>query len=55
LEILLQDGRTVFGRMLTVQEKRGAEKKVVESEKIIVQVDDLLVFREFLKKIANDV
>ena len=46
MEILLQDGRTVFGRMFTVQQKRGAEKKVVESKKkTLVQVDDLLVFR----------
>jgi coatomer subunit beta len=53
-EIFLQDGRKALGRMLTAQEKRAAEKKEAESEKTIVQVDDLLVFRQFSKKIADD-
>jgi hypothetical protein len=41
-------GRKAFSRMLTAQEKMAAEKK--EAEKTIVQVDDLLVFRQFSKK-----
>jgi hypothetical protein len=54
-EIFLEDGRKAFGRMLGAQEKRAQEKKAVESDKKkIVQVDDLLMFRQFSKKTADD-
>jgi coatomer subunit beta len=50
-EIFLNDGRKAFGKMLTAQEKRAADKKEAESEKkAVVQMDDLLVFRQFSKK-----
>ncbi|KAK7045761.1 coatomer subunit beta [Paramarasmius palmivorus] len=55
-EIFLDDTKKAFERMLTAQEKRAAEKKEAESEKkTIVQVDDLLSFRQFSKKGADDV
>jgi coatomer subunit beta len=54
-EIFLQDGRKAFGRMLSAQEKRAVEKKEAESTKeAVVQVDDLLTFRQFSKKTAGD-
>jgi coatomer subunit beta len=54
-EIFLEDGRKAFGKMLGAQEKRAAEKKEAESEKkAAVQVDDLLTFRQFSKKTADD-
>jgi coatomer subunit beta len=54
-EIFLKDGRKAFGRMLGAQEKRAQEKKAVENEKKkVVQVDDLLTFRQFSKKTADD-
>jgi coatomer subunit beta len=41
-------------KMLTLQ-KRASEKKEAESKKVsIVQVDDLLTFRQFSKKVADD-
>ncbi|ESK83897.1 coatomer subunit beta [Moniliophthora roreri MCA 2997] len=54
-EIFLDDTKKAFERMLTAQEKRAAEKKEAESEKkAIVQVDDLLSFRQFSKKGGED-
>src|SRR5438105_4965953 len=54
-EIFLKDGRKAFGKMLGAQEKRAAEKKAAESKKAdVVQVDDLLTFRQFSKKTADD-
>ncbi|KAG7085738.1 hypothetical protein E1B28_003281 [Marasmius oreades] len=54
-EIFLDDTKQAFERMLASQEKRAAEKKETESEKkVAVQVDDLLSFRQFLKKGADD-
>ncbi|KAF9267267.1 coatomer protein [Marasmius fiardii PR-910] len=54
-EIFLDDTKKAFERMLTSQEKRAAEKKEAESDKkVAIQVDDLLSFRQFLKKGADD-
>ena len=55
-EIFLEDGKKAFGRMLDAQEKRAADKKEAETEKKknVVQVDDLLLFRQFSKKTADD-
>lgn len=38
-----------------VLQKKVAEKKEKETKKTIVQVDDLLMFRQFSKKGADDV
>ncbi|KIY48173.1 coatomer protein [Fistulina hepatica ATCC 64428] len=56
-EIFLQDTKAAFSKMLTAREKRAASKKAAESQEkaTIVQVDDLLSFRQFSKKIADDV
>jgi len=54
-DIFLRDTRVAYGKMLSAQEKRAAEKKEAESTKeSIVQVDDLLNFRQFSKKSADD-
>ncbi|KAL4064123.1 adaptin N terminal region-domain-containing protein [Scleroderma yunnanense] len=54
-EMFLQDTRTAYAKMLGAQEKRAAEKKEAETVKEkIVQVDDLLTFRQFSKKSADD-
>ncbi|KAF9447848.1 coatomer protein [Macrolepiota fuliginosa MF-IS2] len=54
-EVFLDGTRRAFEKMLGAQEKRAAEKKEAESAKpAIVQVDDLLTFRQFSKKTADD-
>lgn len=54
-EIFLENGKQAYGRMLKAQEKRAAEKKAAESSKVaVVQVDDLLTFRQFSKKTEDD-
>ncbi|KAK7473293.1 coatomer subunit beta [Stygiomarasmius scandens] len=55
-EIFLKDTRKAFERMVGAQEKRAAEKKREESDKkgVAVQVDDLLSFRQFSKKAAEE-
>ncbi|KAF7359278.1 Coatomer subunit beta [Mycena sanguinolenta] len=54
-EIFLEDTKTAFSRMLGAQEKRALEKKEAESTKVAaVQVDDLLTFRQFSKKTADE-
>ncbi|OCH95747.1 coatomer protein [Obba rivulosa] len=55
-EIFLKDTKAAYSKMVAAQEKKAAEKK--ESEKTedkIVQVDDLLTFRQFSKKSVDDV
>ena len=37
------------------EQKKAAEKKEKETKKSIVQCDDLLTFRQFSKKAADDV
>ncbi|KAF8636776.1 hypothetical protein AX16_010977 [Volvariella volvacea WC 439] len=55
-EIFLNDTKAAYSKMLGAQEKRAAEKKEAESTKAaIIQVDDLLTFRQFSKKTADDV
>ncbi|KAF9817775.1 hypothetical protein IEO21_03234 [Rhodonia placenta] len=54
-DIFLNDTRSAYSKMLQAQEKKAAEKKEQESAKVkIVQVDDLLTFRQFSKKPADD-
>ncbi|KAH7886317.1 adaptin N terminal region-domain-containing protein [Phlebopus sp. FC_14] len=54
-DIFLKDTRVAYGKMLGAQEKRAAEKKEAESTmETVVQVDDLLTFRQFSKKSADD-
>ncbi|KAJ7684598.1 coatomer protein [Mycena polygramma] len=54
-EIFLEDTKTAFSRMLGAQEKRASEKKEAETSKVAaVQVDDLLTFRQFSKKSADE-
>ncbi|RXW23073.1 hypothetical protein EST38_g2770 [Candolleomyces aberdarensis] len=54
-EAFLDDTKSAYSKMLTAQEKRAAEKKEAEStKKAVVQVDDLLSFRQFSKKTADD-
>ncbi|KAI5991742.1 adaptin N terminal region-domain-containing protein [Pisolithus orientalis] len=54
-EIFLKDSRAAYAQMLGAQEKRAAEKKAAETVKEnVVQVDDLLTFRQFSKKSVDD-
>ncbi|PPQ71431.1 hypothetical protein CVT24_011939 [Panaeolus cyanescens] len=54
-EVFLDDTKKAFTKMLGAQEKRAAEKKEAESTKpVAIQVDDLLSFRQFSKKTADD-
>lgn len=54
-DIFLEDTKTAFTKMLTAQEKRATEKKEAETTKAIaIQVDDLLSFRQFSKKTADE-
>ncbi|KAF5385158.1 hypothetical protein D9615_000914 [Tricholomella constricta] len=54
-EIFLTDTKAAFSKMLGAQEKRAAEKKEMETTKaVVIQVDDLLSFRQFSKKTADD-
>ncbi|EIW87463.1 coatomer protein [Coniophora puteana RWD-64-598 SS2] len=54
-EIFLEDTKAAYSRMLSAQEKKAAEKKEAESPATAaVQVDDLLSFRQFTKKGADD-
>ena len=55
-EIFLKDTKAAYSKMINAQEKKAAEKKESESAKTIaIQVDDLLSFRQFSKKSADDV
>jgi coatomer subunit beta len=54
-EVFLEDTKRAYSKMLGAQEKRAAEKKEAETTKTVaVQVDDLLSFRQFSKKTADD-
>ncbi|KAJ3552668.1 hypothetical protein NM688_g4030 [Phlebia brevispora] len=54
-ELFLKDTKIAYSKMLTAQEKKAAEKKEAETTKAVaVQVDDLLSFRQFSKKAADD-
>ncbi|KAG9220316.1 hypothetical protein CCMSSC00406_0006381 [Pleurotus cornucopiae] len=55
-DIFLHDTKAAYSKMLVAQEKRAADKKAAESDKkTIVQVDDLLSFRQFSQKANEDV
>ena len=55
-ELFLTDTKKAYSKMLNAQEKKAAEKKEQEStKKVQVQVDDLLTFRQFSKKAAEDI
>ncbi|KIM38155.1 hypothetical protein M413DRAFT_447920 [Hebeloma cylindrosporum] len=54
-EVFLEDTKMAFSKMLGAQEKRASEKKEAETTKeVAIQVDDLLSFRQFSKKTADD-
>ncbi|KAK7686605.1 hypothetical protein QCA50_010205 [Cerrena zonata] len=54
-EIFLKDTKAAYSKMVQAQEKKAAEKKESESEKkVAIQVDDVLSFRQFSKKAAED-
>ncbi|KAJ4498415.1 coatomer protein [Lentinula lateritia] len=54
-EIFLRDTKKAFQRMISAQEKRASEKREAETSRktSAVQVDDLLSFRQFSKKGAD--
>ncbi|RPD65015.1 coatomer protein [Lentinus tigrinus ALCF2SS1-7] len=55
-QIFLKDTKAAYSKMVAAQEKKAAEKKELEkAEAKIIQVDDLLTFRQFSKKAADDV
>ncbi|KAG0698211.1 coatomer beta subunit appendage platform-domain-containing protein [Suillus ampliporus] len=54
-DTFLKDTKVVYSKMLVAQEKKAAEKKELEStQERVVQVDDLLTFRQFSKNSADD-
>ncbi|TCD70107.1 coatomer subunit beta [Steccherinum ochraceum] len=54
-EIFLKDTKAAYSKMIAAQEKKAAEKKESEKAKeVSIQVDDLLTFRQFSKKSADD-
>ncbi|KAG6813715.1 hypothetical protein H0H92_008123 [Tricholoma furcatifolium] len=54
-EVFLNDTKAAYSKMLGAQERVAAEKKESEKQKVaIVQVDDLLSFRQFSKKTADE-
>lgn len=54
-ELFLKDTKSAYSKMLSAQEKKAAEKKEQEgTKKVAIQVDDLLTFRQFSKKAAED-
>ncbi|KAG0692263.1 coatomer beta subunit appendage platform-domain-containing protein [Suillus ampliporus] len=54
-DIFLKDTKAAYSKMLVAQEKKAAEKKESEStQERVVQVDDLLTFRQFSKNSADD-
>ncbi|KAI0830758.1 coatomer protein [Trametes gibbosa] len=54
-EIFLKDTKGAYSKMVAAQEKKAAEKRESEKAKAaIVQVDDLLSFRQFSKKAVDD-
>ena len=54
-EIFLKDTKAAYSTMVAAQEKKAAEKKEQEgTKKVAIQVDDLLTFRQFSKKAAED-
>ncbi|KAI0271474.1 coatomer beta subunit [Gloeopeniophorella convolvens] len=55
-DVFLSDTKAAYSKMVAAQEKKAAEKRELEAPKQdIVQVDDLLTFRQFTKKAADDV
>ncbi|KAH9929686.1 coatomer protein [Fomitopsis serialis] len=55
-DIFLKDTRSAYAKMLSAQEKKAAEKREQESaQEKIVQVDDLLTFRQFTRKAVDNV
>ncbi|KAI0005525.1 coatomer beta subunit [Russula compacta] len=54
--IFLSDTKAAYSKMVAAQEKKAAEKRELEAAKQdVVQVDDLLTFRQFTRKGADDV
>ncbi|KAF8635297.1 hypothetical protein AX15_000475 [Amanita polypyramis BW_CC] len=54
-QVFLHDTRATFSKMLGAQEKQAAEKKEAESSKTtVIQVDDLLNFRQLSKRAIDD-
>ncbi|KAG0694794.1 coatomer beta C-terminal region-domain-containing protein [Suillus ampliporus] len=54
-DIFLKDTKAAHSKMLVAQEKKAAEKKESEStQERVVQVDDLLTFRQFSKNSADN-
>ncbi|KAH7920459.1 hypothetical protein BV22DRAFT_1133046 [Leucogyrophana mollusca] len=53
--IFLKDTKAAYSKMLGAQEKKAAGKRDAESIQVAAaQVDDLLTFRRFSKKLADD-
>jgi len=54
--IFLSDTKAAYSKMVAAQEKKAAEKRELDAAKQdVVQVDDLLTFRQFTRKAADDV
>ncbi|PKC13486.1 putative SEC26-coatomer complex beta chain of secretory pathway vesicles [Rhizophagus irregularis] len=52
--VFLHDTRAAFARIVEAEEKRTAAKKAKDKSAATVQVDDLIVFRQFSKRNIGD-
>ncbi|QRV94533.1 coatomer subunit beta [Ceratobasidium sp. AG-Ba] len=53
-DMFLKDTKAAYAKMVAHEEKKAAEKKAKDSKKSAVQPDDLITFRQFAKKPANE-
>ncbi|KZS93333.1 coatomer protein [Sistotremastrum niveocremeum HHB9708] len=49
-EIFLHDTKAAYAQMVSNEEKKAAEKKEKETKVVAIQVDDLISFRQLVKK-----
>ncbi|KAG9119920.1 coatomer subunit beta, partial [Ceratobasidium sp. 392] len=53
-DMFLKDTKAAYAKMVAHEEKKAAEKKAKDTKKSAVQADDLITFRQFAKKAANE-
>lgn len=54
-EVFLHDTKAAYARMVATEEKKALAKKELESQKVAIQADDLIAFRQLSKKAVGDV
>ncbi|KAG8714008.1 coatomer subunit beta [Ceratobasidium sp. 395] len=53
-DMFLKDTKAAYTKMVAHEEKKAAEKKAKDTKKSAIQADDLITFRQFAKKSANE-